>query len=1250
MPTSLVRTLAVTASAILLGAAGASAADDRPISSQRPMREAVTWAMPHVDVPALVAEDEMTHAVRLGVPERIGFPVETDITPSNLGTWDDLGNGDRLWRLRLASPGALWMVLGFDAYHLQDGGRLWFYDEQKRTVLGPFGAADIRDHGELWTPPIEGDAVVVELFWPSALAGQAPRMHLGTVSHGYKPFGAIGYAAYEKAIGDSGSCNIDVNCALGNDWQDEKRGVVILLSGGSGFCTGSMINNTGNTGATCTPYVLTAAHCSAGASTTFGFNFERSGCGTGNPGPPTTFTVTGATVKGNFASSDFTLLQMSALPPESFNFYLNGWNRDPNPTTATWVIHHPSADVKKISRDGDPPVNGSNWGPNHWRINDATSDPAHRGYEEGTTEGGSSGSPLFNPFGQIIGQLHGGTASCTSDTYDEYGKVAESWIGGGTAATRLSDWLDPLATGALSQNGKNGAACFFQPAGELTLNRSRYACSDTVAINLRDDNLQGNATQAVTIASTTESTPETVILTATPAGSGTFTGTIPVAAVPPVAGNGTLSVANGDTITATYIDADDGAGGTNVPRNANAVVDCGNPIITNVQSSLVTGNSARITWNTDENSNSTVNYGLTTPPGSTASNPALVTAHTVDLNGLTECSTYKYSVTSADAVANSSTDNNGGSYYTFATGKNVNPSFPSSGGPVAIPDNNPTGASSTIAVPDTQTVLEVKVRVNITHTYDGDLQLSLIGPNAVSIPLSTNRGTSGDNFVNTVFDDAATTPISAGAAPFTGSFKPEAPLSGLNGISAAGNWTLKVVDNAGQDVGTIDNWTLTLRYAAAACGPHAKYASHALTLDTCSAGGPGSGNGTWDAGETVDFTVTLNNDGTVPLTGLSATVTPVTPGVTMVVPTAAYPNIPTTGSAASVTSFRAHLPSSLACGSTVTFNVSASANEGGPWVTSTSNQALGVVTPGTGTALNEAFTGGIPATWTIVDGGTGGGAAATWTTANPGARTFTSPLASPVAIVDSDNAGTGSTQDEQLITPVLNLSTANSVTLEFDQYFRWYSLGQAEKGDVDVRSSLTGGAWVTVMTNQAASSANPDHKTINITGQAAGASDVQVRFHYYSASFEWWWQVDNVKVTFVGPGSCAMNTCASASLPPPVPDGSFGTSMKASRSGGNISLTWDVATCSGADYHVLYGALSSVSTYAISGSYCGLGVSGTQTWPGVPAGSLWFVLVADDDVSTEGSWGTATGGGQRGGTSVSGQCGMATRSNAGTCP
>ena len=76
-----------------------------------------------------------------------------------------------------------------------------------------------------------------------------------------------------------------------------------------------------------------------------------------------------------------------------------------------------------------------------------------------------------------------------------------------------------------------------------------------------------------------------------------------------------------------------------------------------------------------------------------------------------------------------------------------------------------------------------------------------------------------------------------------------------------------------------------------------------------------------------------------------------------------------------------------------------------------------------------------------------------------------------------------------MITSVLNLSTMTSVTLSFDQYFRWYSLGQNEVADVDVRSAATGGAWVNVLRQQNASSANPDHKTVNITAQAAGTPE-----------------------------------------------------------------------------------------------------------------------------------------------------------------
>jgi subtilisin-like proprotein convertase family protein len=1258
MSTSIKRsTLASTFAATLIallalftGAATFASPGKPPVSAARSgalAADAVAvWATPRVDVAALLAEDA-ANVGRFEIPFRIGFPMATEIVTGMSGTWEELGGDDRLWRLRLRSAGALWMVLGFDSFRLQDGASLWVYDAARKTVLGPFTTADVRDHGELWTVPIEGDELVVELFWPAKLRYEAPRLHLGTVSHGYRPFGTIGRAAWlegegAKAIGDSGSCNIDVACPLGADWQDEKRGVVILLSGGSGFCSGSMINNTAND---CKPYVLTAAHCSAGASTAYGFNFERTGCGTGNPGAPTTSMVSGGTIRGNYAATDFTLVEMSSLPPESFNFYFNGFSADPNPSTQSWVIHHPSGDVKMISFDDDPPINGSNWGANHWRV---------QNYEQGTTEGGSSGSPLFDQNSRITGQLHGGTASCSSITYDEFGKVSESWAGGGTPATRLSNWLDPVGGGTtLTWDGLNGSVCFFQPAGTVSVNRARYACSDTVAIQLRDDSLRGNATQAVSIASNTETTPETVILSAAGPNSGNFNGTFALASGAPVASDGQLSVSHGDTITVTYTDADDGQGGTNVVRTTTATVDCLPPAITNVQSSNVTGNSARITWTTDEPADSRVRYGTATPPGSSSFAAPATTAHTLDLTGLAECTLHYYSVESADTAANLATDDASGAYYTFATGKNVSPSYPSSGPPVAIPDATPAGATSTIVVTDTQTVLDVKVTVNLTHTFDGDLSLALVAPNGTVVALAERRGSSGDNFTNTTFDDAAATSIAAGAAPFTGSFRPESPLSAATGISAAGNWQLRVVDRASTDIGTIDNWTLTLRFPAAACGPHAKYRAHALAADQCSSGGAGSGNGVWDAGETVDVPVTLENDGTVALTGVTATLVPTTAGVTMAIPTASYPNLAIGGAASSnAPHFRAALPASSLCGGTVGFDVVVTSDQGS-W-TSSWTQGLGQVLVGGGTALDEPFTAGIPGSWTVVNGGSGGGAAATWTTANPGGRSAASPMANPLAIVDSDNAGTGATQDEELITPVMNLATATGVTLEFDQYFRHYGGGQAEKGDVDVRSSLTGGAWVNVLRNQGADSANPNHRTLDITAQAAGASDVQVRFHYYSGTYEWYWQVDNVKVTYPSPGGCSMNVCAAPpSAPPPVPDGTFGAPMLSSLAaadGSAIDLTWDVATCVGGDYHLLYGPLSEVSSYTIGGGACDLGTSGAYGWTGVPADSLWYVVVSEDGASLEGSWGRDSSGAERGGAGASGVCAMTTRNNAGTCP
>ena len=89
--------------------------------------------------------------------------------------------------------------------------------------------------------------------------------------------------------------------------------------------------------------------------------------------------------------------------------------------------------------------------------------------------------------------------------------------------------------------------------------------------------------------------------------------------------------------------------------------------------------------------------------------------------------------------------------------------------------------------------------------------IEVIGPDGTTVVLSNSRGGSGDNFTNTVFDDEAATAIGSGAAPFTGSFRPDQPLSAFDGKSVNGTWRLHVVDAAGADVGTLSDWGMTSR-------------------------------------------------------------------------------------------------------------------------------------------------------------------------------------------------------------------------------------------------------------------------------------------------------------------------------------------------------------------------------------------------------------------------------------------------------
>jgi subtilisin-like proprotein convertase family protein len=145
----------------------------------------------------------------------------------------------------------------------------------------------------------------------------------------------------------------------------------------------------------------------------------------------------------------------------------------------------------------------------------------------------------------------------------------------------------------------------------------------------------------------------------------------------------------------------------------------------------------------------------------------------------------------------------------FPLGSSTN--FASTDVPKAIPDNNPTGVASNLPIATTGTVGKVVVRLtNVTHTFDGDLVLTLIAPDNTPVTLVANRGGSGDNFTNTVLDDAAATAISAGSAPFTGTFRPEQLLSTMSGRAMNGTWQLKAVDNAAMDTGTINSWSLDI--------------------------------------------------------------------------------------------------------------------------------------------------------------------------------------------------------------------------------------------------------------------------------------------------------------------------------------------------------------------------------------------------------------------------------------------------------
>ncbi|MBK7092613.1 MAG: trypsin-like peptidase domain-containing protein [bacterium] len=397
--------------------------------------------MPPVDVQALLAEDAADESKAL--PFRFGAPFDVNYSLENSGTWEDLADGGRIWRITFSSPGAYSINLIYSRYRLPEGAQLFVYNSDRSHVIGAFTAKNNKPHGEMATQPVFGDEVTVEYYEPAAVVYEG-ELTISRVVHAYKDIFKTAKDALD--FGGSGSCNNNVNCPEGANWQKEKRSVaMVLLSGGTRWCSGSMINNVRQDK---TPYFLTANHC-LGSSNTWiiMFNYESPNCS--NINGPTFMTVQGTTQKAAYSTSDVGLLLLNEAPPDSYKVTFGGWNNLNTNGDSAVAIHHPAGDIKKISFDYDSyestdylgsTVNSSL---SHWRIGV---------WEDGTTEGGSSGSPLYNKQHQVVGQLHGGWAACNDLRADYYGKFSLSWNGGGTPSTRVKDWLDPDNTGATSMN------------------------------------------------------------------------------------------------------------------------------------------------------------------------------------------------------------------------------------------------------------------------------------------------------------------------------------------------------------------------------------------------------------------------------------------------------------------------------------------------------------------------------------------------------------------------------------------------------------------------------------------------------------------------------------------------------------------------------------------------------------------------------------------------------------------------------
>lgn len=747
-------------------------------------------------------------AQKNGKPLQFAQAFGVNVTPENYGNWTFLKNGMALWRLRIFSKDARSLNLGFSEFVLPEDAEFRLFDPGKKENLGPFLPAGNETHQQFWTPVITGDEIVLELYLPVAQRHRL-KLRLNKINHDFLGF--------QQVL--SGNCNLDVVCNAGDQWSivDQYRDIIQSVGAyslnGTIICTGFLVNNARQD---CRPYFVSANHCGVNPgnaqSMVVYWNYQNGQCRqpnsptSGQPGNGSLSTFnTGAVFKAGYAATDFVLVELDDPVNPGADAFFTGWNAGNEPPTDTLIcIHHPNNEEKRIS------FSFSDAFPGFWGDDQPSSEGNHLiipHWDIGTTQGGSSGAPLFNKTGRFVGQLHGGLAACGNQGYDSFGWLFYSWQGGNTPSSSLKSWLDPDNTGISELTGKYQSDC--NAFVGISASAQALCAGDSLLISVSLGQAFGSATS--------------ILFTGLPSGlsallpDGPFAGGEMVS----VLLTGTEALHPGQYLLTIY--ANDG--------NQEATG------FFNLQFERQIPETPQWIWPPDGLTNADVTQKLIWSNSDAAMSFEWQVATDSFFIQLVDAAAGIPDTFSRQITLLSETG-----YYARVRAANICGLGPWSEvhffvtGNFSCLEKQAADTPILISESDENVVVESRImmetdglighismtELDIEHSWVGDLSAELIAPDGTAIALFDRLGIPGDDFgcdgadIRISLNDTGADPAQLESAcngfppAASGTFQPLDPFSALNGKPAAGAWTLRLRDHAENDGGKLLAWSLAL--------------------------------------------------------------------------------------------------------------------------------------------------------------------------------------------------------------------------------------------------------------------------------------------------------------------------------------------------------------------------------------------------------------------------------------------------------